>query len=217
MEDAGKLAENTSILMNVSEFTDVNEATDTLVSAMQAFGYKNAEDSMKIIDLWNEVGNNYAISSADIADSLTRSSAAMQAAGNDLAQTVALTAAANTTIQDPDSVGNALKVLSMRIRGVKTELEDAGESTDGMAENTSKLREKVLALTNVDGKGGIDLLTDTGAFKSTYDIIVEIGEVWKDMDNMSQAALLELIAGGVVCLKDMETYFYRTHLIALIA
>lgn len=85
--------------------------------------------------------------------------------------------------------------LSESNRLVKTELEDAGESTEGMAVNTAKLQEKVMALTNIDGSGGIDILTDSGEFKSTYDILLAISEVWDKMNDMDQAALLELIAG----------------------
>lgn len=198
MEQAGELAKNTSILMNVSEFDDVNTATDTLISSLQAFK-KEGQDvgtfSMEIIDKYNEVGNNYAISTSDLAESLTRSSAALVAANNSLEQSIAMTTAANTTIQDPEAVGNALKVVSMRIRGVKTELEEAGEDTEGMVTNTAKLQEKIMALTNIDGKGGINILTESGEFKSTYDILLAISKVWKEMDDTSQAALLELVAG----------------------
>ena len=198
MQEAGELAKNTAILMNVSEFENVDDATNTLISALQAFKTESADVgtfSMKIIDQFNEVGNNYAISTSDLADSLTRSSAALVAANNSIEQSIAMTAAANTTIQDPESVGNALKTVSMRIRGVKTELEEAGEDTEGMVTNTAKLQEKIMALTNIDGKGGVDILTDSGEFKSTYDILLEISKVWEDMSDVSQAALLELIAG----------------------
>lgn len=139
--------------------------------------------------------NNYAISTSDLADSLTRSSAALVAANNSLEESIAMTAAANTTIQDPESVGNALKTVSMRIRGVKSELEEAGEETEGMVTNTAKLQEKIMALTNIDNSGGINILTNTGEFKSTYEILLAISKVWKDMDDVSQAALLETIAG----------------------
>ena len=198
IEEAGELAKNTSILMNVSEFDNVNNATDTLISALQAFkkeGQNVGEFSMQIIDKYNEVGNNYAISTSDLAESLTRSSAALVAANNSLEQSIALTTAANTTIQDPESVGNALKVVSMRIRGVKTELEEAGEDTEGMVTNTAKLQEKIMALTNIDGEGGINILTDSGEFKSTYDILLSISKIWKELSDTDQAALLELVAG----------------------
>ena len=52
----------------------------------------------------------------------------------------------------------------MRLRGAKTELEDAGESTEGMAVSTSKLREDIKALTNVNGTGGFDIMKDSQNF-----------------------------------------------------
>ena len=55
MEQAAKFAESTQILMNVSEFTDVSQATDTLISSVQAFGY-TAETSMDVVDLLNTIG-----------------------------------------------------------------------------------------------------------------------------------------------------------------
>ena len=60
MQEAGELAENTAILMNVSEFDNITNATDTLVSALQAYkdeGSDVADLSMEIINKYNEVGN----------------------------------------------------------------------------------------------------------------------------------------------------------------
>ena len=96
---------------------------------------------------------------------------------------------------DASEAGNTLKVLLMRLRGASTEIEQIGESTDEMAESTSKLQSKIKALTNVDGKGGFDIMTDADSFKSTYDIMAGISKVWKDMSDIDQAALIELIAG----------------------
>lgn len=70
----------------------------------------------------------------------------------------------------------------------KTEIEEMGEDTAGMAESTSKLREQILALTNVNGKGGFDIMTADGkAFKSTYEILQGISKVWKDISDIDQA------------------------------
>ena len=41
----------------------------------------------------------------------------MSAANNSLDETIALITAANTIVQDADSVGTAFKTISMRIRG----------------------------------------------------------------------------------------------------
>lgn len=189
MKEAAQFAETTQVLMNVSEFTDVSQATDTLISSVQAFGY-TAETSMDVVDLLNTIGNNYAISTADLAQSLTKSSASLVAAGGDLAEAAALTATANKIIQDADSVGTALKTTSLRLRGTDVSvLEEEGLDSDGAVTSKSKLQGKVKALS------GVDILTDTGAYKSTYEILSEIADVWEDINNMDQAALLELISG----------------------
>ena len=58
--------------------------------------------------------------------------------------------AGNEIMQNPELMGNTLKVVSMRIRGAKTELEDMGEETDGVVESTAKLRDEIKALSGVD-------------------------------------------------------------------
>lgn len=64
-----------------------------------------------------------------------------------------------------------------------------GEETDGVIESVSKLQAKV------KGLSGVDILTDTGAYKDTYTIIKEIAQVWDQMNDIDRAALLELLAG----------------------
>ena len=71
----------------------------------------------------------------------------------------------------------------------KTELEEMGEETDGLASSSSKLREEIKALT------GVDLMLDENTYKSTAMIITELGEVYNSLTDVSQAALLEKIAG----------------------
>ena len=189
MEEAGKLAESTAILLNVSEFDDATKASEALISTMQAFQY-TAEDSQHVVDILNEVGNNYAISSDGIATALQHSASALMAAGNNLEQATALVAAANKVVQDPNSVGSALRTISLRLRGTSVKiLEEMGEETEGVIESTSKLQAKIKALS------GVDILTNSGDYKDTYTILKEIGAVWEKMSDIDQAAILELMAG----------------------
>lgn len=112
------------------------------------------------------------------------------AANNSYEEAVALIASANRVVQDPNSVGSALRTISLRLRGTSVkELEDAGEDTTGAITSKSKLRSKVKLLS------GVDILTDTGAYKSTYQVLLEISKVWEDMSDIDQAALLEILAG----------------------
>lgn len=55
IEESAKLAESTAILLNVSEFTDATQASEALISTMQAFQY-TADDSQHVVDVLNEVG-----------------------------------------------------------------------------------------------------------------------------------------------------------------
>lgn len=156
---------------------------------MQAFGYA-AKDSMHVVDVMNEIGNNYAVSSDGIATALQDSASSLMAANNSYQEAVALIASANKVVQDPNSVGAALRTISLRLRGTSaSDLESEGEDTTGAITSKSKLRGKIKSLS------GVDILTDTGAYKSTYQILLEISKVWKDMSDIDQAALLEIIAG----------------------
>lgn len=191
MEDSEMLAKTATIYKNVGDgIEDIGTASESVISTMKAFNIE-AKDSMDIVDAFNEVGNNFAISSTGIGEALVRSASAMAAANNTMSETIALTVAGNDVVQDPQKVGTALKTLSMRIRGAKTELEDAGESTEGMASSVSKLREEVLLLT----KNKVDIMVDDENFKSTYEILREMSGVWQDIADVDQANLLELLGG----------------------
>ena len=74
-------------------------------------------------------------------------------------------------------------------RMAKAELENMGEDTDGLCESTSKLREQIQSLT------GVDIMVDDNTFKSTTQIVKELGAVWDKLSDSSQAATLELVAG----------------------
>lgn len=56
IEQAGELAKSTAVLLNVSEFTDADTASEALISTIQAYGYA-AEDSMHVVDVLNEIGD----------------------------------------------------------------------------------------------------------------------------------------------------------------
>ena len=195
LSDATKLADVSAVYYNVGDDLDsFDKATENIVGTMKAFNIQ-ANDAISLVDKLNNISNNYAVSSGDLGDILQRSASAMEAAGNTLDQTIALGTAMNSVVQNAETTGSTLKVLALRIRGATTELEQMGEETDTVATSTSKLRADIMGLTNVDGKGGFDILTKSGDFKSTYDIIQGIAKVYSKMSDVDQAALLELLAG----------------------
>lgn len=85
----------------------------------------------------------------------------------------------------------ALKTLTLRLRGAKVELEEAGLDADNMATSVSTLRDKLLALTG----GEVDIMIDNDTFKNTTQILREMATVWEDMTDIEQASALELMGG----------------------
>lgn len=91
--------------------------------------------------------------------------------------------------QDPTTVGQGIKTVSLRLRSTKTELEEMGEDAEGAAENVSELREQMLALT------GVDIQLDDDTYKSTYQILLEISKVWGRLSDLSRSSVLKQLFG----------------------
>lgn len=204
MSQAAESAKDANILLNVSEFDGIDEATESLVSMSQA--YKDL-DKMDIIDVLNNIGNNYSISTDGLATALKDSASALVTANNDLNEAVALTTSGNAITQDPSKVGAGLRTISLRLVGTeeaKQELSDLGEETDGMITTVSKLRDIIMDATKAassDGKG-FDILDSNGNYKSTYEIMQGLADLYddivkkdKELGTNNLNLLLETIAG----------------------
>lgn len=191
LDEAAQLADAALVYKNVGDgIDDVSQASESIISTMKAFGIE-AENAISIVDKFNEVGNNFAISSEGVGEALRRSASALAAGNNTLDESIALITAANSVVQDADVVGTTMKTVSMYLRAAKTEAEEAGESTEGMANSVSELREELLALTN----GKVDIQIDENTFKSTYQIMKELADVWGELTDITQANILEQIGG----------------------
>lgn len=188
LDQASDLAKNATLFVNVGDGVDITEATEDMITVMKAFDIQ-AENSIKIVDDYNQIGNQFALSASDIGEAMKRSASALETGNNSFEQSIGLITAMNEIVQNSENTGNSLKVLSLRLRGAKAELEDMQEDTDGLCDSTSKLREQIMSLT------GVDIMIDDNTFKSTTDIIKELGAVWDKLSDSSQAATLELIAG----------------------
>ena len=204
MNQAAESAKDANVLLNVSEFEGIDEATESLVSMSQA--YKDL-DKMDIIDVLNNIGNNYSISTDGLATALKDSASALVPANNDLNEAVSLTTAGNAITQDPSKVGAGLRTISLRLVGTeegKQELSDLGEETDGMITTVSKLRDTIMDATKAassDGKG-FDILDSNGNYKSTYEIMQGLADLYdnivkkdKELGTNNLNLLLETIAG----------------------
>lgn len=191
---ATKMAKYSAMFKTISPGMNLDKATDGLVSIMKAFniGNENVDDVVDgIMSKINIVGNTQAVDNSDIVDFLTRSSSAMAEANNTLEQTIALGTAATEITRDSDSVGNALKTISMRVRGYD-------EETEAYTGDVEQLSGAIANLTKTaKTPGGISLFTDSSkqTFKSTYDLLKEISQIYSQLSDKNQAQLLEVLAG----------------------
>lgn len=188
IDQASELAQISSIYANVGEVDDATAVSD-IVTAMKSFNIE-ASDSITIVDSLNKLGNEFATDSASLGEGLKKSASALSLAGNDINQTLAMITGGTEITQNASEMGNALKVLSMRIRGMKGELEELGEEYENV-ESISKIQTQILNQTN----GAVNIFDKNGNFKSTYEILKGISKVWSDISQVNQAALLETIAG----------------------
>lgn len=195
--DAERLSEITAMYQHVTDL-DNSTAVENLVTAYK--GYQDQlmnmfdGDSTKAIeyvaDIFDKLGNEYAVTAADVGSALTKCASAMEVAGNSIQETSAMATGITEVTQNADKAGSALKILSMRLRGTEAkDLEELGEDTDGLISNTGKLRDTIQELSDVD------IMADNGDFKSTYEIMDDIYEVWNKMHDADRASLLETIAG----------------------
>lgn len=187
LDEAEKLGEIASKYKTVAEDLDINTASESIISTMKAY-QSMGDTAEEIVDKFNYVGNNFAVSSSGLGESLQRSASSLVAANNTLSEAIALTTAGNEIIQDPEKMGTSLKTISARIRGAKSELEEEGEE---MTMTVSKLRDEIKSIS------GVEIMLDEHSFRSTYDILNDLSKVWKDLNDTDQARIGEMLGGKV--------------------
>ena len=184
LPDSQTMSKLTAMFKAISPSMTMDDAQSGLVSTMKAFKIE-ADDALDgIMSKINAVGNGFALTNSDIVDGLKVSSASMQAANNDLEQTIALITAGTEITQDASRVGNGLRTISMRIRGMN-------EETEELDENLVNIKGDVAELTH----GKVSIMEDADTYKSTYQVLKEVSDVWDELADKEQADLLEKLFG----------------------
>lgn len=193
-EQAIEMSKLSSMFASISPGMDIDTATDGLLSIIKAFGYETNEVLDGVMSKINKVGNEFGTSNSEIVEMLKRSSSAMKEANNNLADTIALETAAVEITRDAASVGTAFKTLSMRLRGYDEEVEDYVNDVQALSGEIADLTKTAKT------PGGISLFTDEAKteYKSTTQLLREISEIYDELDDKTQAGLLEKIAGRLL-------------------
>lgn len=131
----------------------------------------------------------------------------MHTQGTDLAQAIAIGVSANDALQNPESVGNMLKTISLRLNGATaSDLEAQGLSSEGMSQGTTKSIVKLFK-----NMAGIDIFNGT-QHRSMYDILDELYDKWDKLTDMQKTVVTEAIGGkrGGSIVSSMMTNWQDT-------
>lgn len=185
------MAKLSSQFAAISPGMDTNTAQEGLVSIMKAFDIDVVDVETEIMDKINILGNNFAEENQDIVEGLKRSSAAMSAMGQSFTDTAALFTGGMEILQDAETMGSALRSVSMRIRGYD-------EETEELSDSLANVKGEVADLTKTaSNPNGISLFTDASQthYKSMVQYLGEISDIWDDLSEKNQTDLLQKLFG----------------------
>ena len=202
IDEAEKLARATTLFQTVGDNMTTESASSAMISTLKGFEM-GADHAIDIVDKYNIVANNFSSDTAGLAAAVERAGAALNAAGNTYAESLGLIVAANSSIQNPESVGQMLKTFSMRLRGASAaDLEALGIDTTGMSQGRKSIVQQFKAMAGIDIMEGTD-------YKSTFQILDELHEKWSALSDAEQAALSESVGGkrgGSVMASHMQNW-----------
>ena len=116
-EAATEMAKLSSQFAAISPGMSTEEAQTGLVSLMKAWKVDVVDVERELLDNINTLGNKFALTNLDIIEGMERAGATLSAVGMDIQDSFALFTGAQEVIQNAETVGTALKTLSLRIRG----------------------------------------------------------------------------------------------------
>lgn len=190
-EQSETMAKLSSQFASISPGMDTDEAQEGLVSIMKAFDIDPNDVETEIMDKVNVLGNKFAENNQDVVEGLKRSAAAMSAMGQSFTDTAALFTGGMEILQDSESMGTALRTLSMRIRGYD---EETNQLSDDLVNVTGEVADLTKTTKNAQG---ISLFTDASQehYKSMVQYLGEIADEWDQISEKNQTELLQKLFG----------------------
>lgn len=190
-EAATTMAKLSSKFASISPGMSTDEAQEGLVSIMKAFDIDPDDVETEIMDKVNVLGNKFAEENQDVIEGLKRSAAAMSAMGQSFTDTAALFTGGMEILQDSESMGTALRTLSMRVRGYD---EETNQLSDDLVNVTGEVAD--LTKTAQDSQG-VSLFTDATQehYRSMVEYLGDIADRWDQISEKNQTELLQKLFG----------------------
>ena len=180
-QDAAQLARVSSMFQNVAdESISTGDAAQFLISQLIAFNKTTGDvegNAMHIADALNEVANNFAVGTGDLATGLKVVASSSAGMNNSFEQTIGLMTAIT------EQTKNASKVS----RGLNSIMANLAQVLDDASSNGKKI-------TTIFEQLGVEMY-ENGQLKSGYDLLAGLAEKWDTLDNNSQKYIATTIAG----------------------
>ena len=185
LKDAQILAKETTMYANISG-VNVNEATTNITGILKAYNI-GADGLEQVLDQMIWVGNNFAISQAEIGEAMNNAASALASNGNTLQEAIGIVTAANASLQNVSKASTAVRTIAARISASTAELEELGEDA-GSILSTADLDTKMRAF-------GVAVSGANGELRSTYAILGDLAQKWDTFNDAERAAIADMLAG----------------------
>lgn len=177
--DSAELARVANLYMNIAdEELNAGDAANFIISQMKAFNLE-AQDAEHIVDSLNNVSNNTAVSSADLATNIGKASAALAVGGNTYEDVLSLMTAGVEITRSGAKVSRAL--VSVQSRYNQT------------IDETSSTGQKLIEWYN---KHNIAIKDQEGQQRKLYDTLSDVSKIWNDLSKDEQLYYLNIQAGA---------------------
>lgn len=180
-KDAAQLAQVSSMFQNVAdESISTSDAAQFLISQLIAFNKTTGDvesNAMHIADALNEVANNFAVGTGDLATGLKVVASSSAGMNNSFEQTIGLMTA----------ITEQTKNASKASRGLNSIMANLAQVLDDASSNGKKITEIFEQL-------GVEMY-ENGQLKSGYDLLAGLAEKWDTLDNNSQKYIATTVAG----------------------
>lgn len=178
-KDSMELARVASMYQNVADVElSAGEAANFIVSQMKAFNM-TAGDAEHIIDAVNEVSNNFAVSSADIATNIGKASAALATGNVTYEQSIGLMTGMTEITRNGAKAARGLVSIQSRYNQIVDESSSTGKKLTAWYE-----------------KHNIAIRDQNGNLRSFYEVGKDVSKIWNQLSDDERRYYLNTQAGA---------------------
>lgn len=181
-KDAAQLAQVSSMFQNVAdESISTGDAAQFLISQLIAFNKTTGDvegNAMHIADALNEVANNFAVGTGDLATGLKVVASSSAGMNNSFEQTIGLMTA----------ITEQTKNASKASRGLNAIMANLAQVLDPASSNGKKI-------VQIFNDLGASMYDTNGQLKSGFDLLQSLYSEWGNLDSNTQKYIATTIAG----------------------